>query len=533
MKTTRHFPAALTCLAAVLLFHLSTVDLSARPRPPLPPLPEMPLLRLSFDEPLRITAAQRATGQIPAIDASVWLESWSGYALIRQGAQLQPIAIPLATTNRWNLSPDEGAIRFWFSPAWTSASTGLGQRPGHYARLLELTTADAQGQAVFWSLYVTPDGNTLFLSGQGPNGPVDYLRLDIQWQAGEWHLLALSYGSQTFLSSPAPFPRRIQTTTQAVRTDETRATLLHLDGQLAATGQGIPPIPAMLAPSASLTIGTDASGNNAADGQFEELSTFDFPLTYWQLGSYFENYQHYAVLGPITPEEDAARRAMALAARATLAGTSLYMVSTASAPSPPGGDPLTNGTPSTNIWAWAEGLDLGTNLCFWSIGFIATNQTTNVYLTITNTVATNSYDLYVSTNLNLVPLWDGVTQAIAWRFLTNLPAGYTSLVLSNVADTASFYEMATHQDSDGDGLSDGDEIFLYKTDPNNPDTDGDGILDAWALMWGLNPLRDESAQSSKRANYTYDPVGRLEAISGIRIGSVTLDAEGNVQQSSQ
>ena len=489
MKTTPHLPSALTCLTAVLLFHLVTVDLSARPRPPLPPLPEMPLLHLSFDEPLRLTAAQRASGQPPAIDSSVWLESWSGYALTRQGAQLQPITIPLATTNRWNLAPDEGAIRFWFSPAWSSASTGLGQSPGHYARLLELTTADAQGQAVFWSLYVSPDGNTLFLSGQGPAGPVDFLRTDIQWQAGEWHLLALTYGSQTFLASPAPFPRRIQTTTQAARTDETRATLLHLDGQLAATGQGISVVPAMLAAGATLAIGTDASGNNAADGQFEELSTFEYPLTYWQLGTYFDNYQRYALLGPITPEEDAARRELALTVRAALADGARSPMYTANSLLPPGGDPLTNGIPSTNIWAWAEGLDLGTNLCFWSIGLIATNQTTNVYLTITNNIATNSYDLYVSTNLNLVPLWDGVTQAIAWRFLTNLPAGYASLVLSNVADTASFYEIATHQDSDGDGLSDGDEIFLYRTDPNNPDTDGDGLPDGYeVLVTGTSPL---------------------------------------------
>jgi len=33
-------------------------------------------------------------------------------------------------------------------------------------------------------------------------------------------------------------------------------------------------------------------------------------------------------------------------------------------------------------------------------------------------------------------------------------------------------------DSDGDGLSDGDEINLHRTNPNNPDTDGDGLTDS-------------------------------------------------------
>jgi|GEM_PF-6541123 len=42
-------------------------------------------------------------------------------------------------------------------------------------------------------------------------------------------------------------------------------------------------------------------------------------------------------------------------------------------------------------------------------------------------------------------------------------------------------------DSDGDGLSDADEI-KYKTDPNNPDTDGDGYKDGEEVHNGYNPL---------------------------------------------
>ncbi len=37
-------------------------------------------------------------------------------------------------------------------------------------------------------------------------------------------------------------------------------------------------------------------------------------------------------------------------------------------------------------------------------------------------------------------------------------------------------------DSDGDGLSDGDEVLKYKTDPNNKDTDGDGLSDADEIL---------------------------------------------------
>ncbi len=42
------------------------------------------------------------------------------------------------------------------------------------------------------------------------------------------------------------------------------------------------------------------------------------------------------------------------------------------------------------------------------------------------------------------------------------------------------------QDSDEDGLSDDMEI-LYKTDKNNPDTDGDGYTDGEEVKNGYDP----------------------------------------------
>ncbi len=41
-------------------------------------------------------------------------------------------------------------------------------------------------------------------------------------------------------------------------------------------------------------------------------------------------------------------------------------------------------------------------------------------------------------------------------------------------------------DSDGDGLTDGQELY-YGTDPNNPDSNGDGLLDGVAVQLGLDP----------------------------------------------
>jgi hypothetical protein len=51
------------------------------------------------------------------------------------------------------------------------------------------------------------------------------------------------------------------------------------------------------------------------------------------------------------------------------------------------------------------------------------------------------------------------------------------------------------QDSDNDGLSDGDEIQVYGTDPYNADTDGDGRGDGEEVLAGTNPLVADYARA--------------------------------------
>lgn len=47
---------------------------------------------------------------------------------------------------------------------------------------------------------------------------------------------------------------------------------------------------------------------------------------------------------------------------------------------------------------------------------------------------------------------------------------------------------AAGQDSDGDGISDDDEVLVTGTDKNNPDTDGDGLVDGVEVQSRMNPL---------------------------------------------
>ncbi|QUM81092.1 peptidase M4 family protein [Moritella sp. 5] len=52
----------------------------------------------------------------------------------------------------------------------------------------------------------------------------------------------------------------------------------------------------------------------------------------------------------------------------------------------------------------------------------------------------------------------------------------------------------TISDSDGDGLTDNEEVSIYGTDPNNTDTDGDQLPDQWEISIGFDPLDPNDAQ---------------------------------------
>jgi len=72
-------------------------------------------------------------------------------------------------------------------------------------------------------------------------------------------------------------------------------------------------------------------------------------------------------------------------------------------------------------------------------------------------------------------------------------------------------------DTDEDGISDYDEIYVYGTDPLSPDTSGDGIYDGAALMLGLEPLESHEGVETCKTALSSD--GRVE---------VTAWGDGNV-----
>lgn len=60
--------------------------------------------------------------------------------------------------------------------------------------------------------------------------------------------------------------------------------------------------------------------------------------------------------------------------------------------------------------------------------------------------------------------------------------------LSNIQEIRDYKTLPISADTDGDGLSDQDEVFTHFTDPTMADTDGDGKNDGWELENDYNPL---------------------------------------------
>lgn len=83
-----------------------------------------------------------------------------------------------------------------------------------------------------------------------------------------------------------------------------------------------------------------------------------------------------------------------------------------------------------------------------------------------------------------------------WMHLMRLPAANTAEMMfptvSSPGFTKLFLASNATLDSDLDGISDAFENFVYRTSPDNDDTDGDGVNDGLEIAWGMNPILHES-----------------------------------------
>jgi hypothetical protein len=461
----------------------------AKPRMPVIPLPSLgQTFWEAFDQPYD------DYGLNASIDTNVWAESWTGYSLNRASAPVRPWTVPMVTTNRCLVDTQRGAVRVWYMPTFDSQSG-----PGKVAPLLTLVSQSAGSAAVQWSLVISGDGSQVQLVCQTVNGPTVCLSAVAGFQTGKWYLLTFGY-------------------------TETNTVLFVNDSQVA-TGGGLQPVPEANAPYTYLVVGSSPTGDAVAQGQFEELGLFSGQPHFrvrpasaygvdlnWDVGAYYWMLANTAALGPVTPEEEAARRE---ARRNGLSLASRYGMDTSEPPPIPGdGDPGgTNATPE--VLAGFSGYAANA-LWFASIDVDTTNWIAN--LVLTNTVAETLYEVLSKTNLSS-EAWVSETTVIG------LDGSTAASVSLGTRTNQVFFWARSWIDQDGNGIPDWWERQYFGTNWIDPyvSVNGDGwtVLDAFQNGWSATNWHIPSAPrglavSLNQSNWT--PIISWQASSGTVTG---------------
>src|SRR5882672_1150253 len=278
----------------------------------------------------------RADGPAPPGGGPDWLDAWSFWDTDAWHSDLDHAprsftnlswsflgnggALTLDSTNQaWlnyncneangttNLSLGVGSVTLWFAGSWASTNQG-GTGPGEWGRLIEVGSHTTNASYGFWSLYLDPSGTHIYLSSQTNDGWGDtYLTAPISFQTNDWHFLALTY-----------------TATNAA---------LYIDGALATNGPPVAYLPNASVRSNGWWIGSASNGLSQAHGMFDDIATYNFPLsssrianTYY-VGSlwYYGNPLNDANLssGPSEPSVEWGFRAVTGSGRLTPIGTNI------------------------------------------------------------------------------------------------------------------------------------------------------------------------------------------------------------------
>ena len=341
-----------------------------------------------------------------------------------------------------NLSVAHGSLMFWFSPSWSSTSQG-GSGLNGWGRFVEAGSYTDDASYGWWSLYTDPEGANLYFSAQTNDGAqATYLSVPIAWNSNDWHCVALVYNPTN--------------------------TALYLDGALVTNGPGVTVFPGLDVLTNGFWIGSDSNGLCQARGSFDDLHTYNFPLSdstiyldyaLFSISYYGGGYAYRVSQAPSA----ASSNAIAFQA-VTGPGYLSYVGPSASCAS------------SSNIWF--------TNV---TAAFAGNRATMNISFTIMGGSNDVLYDVFANAligptnNTNCQWVWMGQGTHCSTYTLTNLPVLSAYLILGQPTD------------SDQDGLTDAYELLSSHTDPHNPDTDGDAISDADEVLLKTNPLVSDPA----------------------------------------
>lgn len=119
--------------------------------------------------------------------------------------------------------------------------------------------------------------------------------------------------------------------------------------------------------------------------------------------------------------------------------------------------------------------------------YIKTDIGENAFPSSTTSVETNTPDSTDTTNVPPVTTPNPTSTNTENSILFGEPADTDSDGIIDI-DEAKYGTNTLNWDTDGDGLPDGDEVLIWKTNPLVADTDSDGYSDSEEIRNGYNPL---------------------------------------------
>ena len=379
-----------------------------------------------------------------------------------------------------NLTVDIGSVMLWFAPDWASQSQG-GDGPGGWGPLIETGVFTTNASYGWWSLYCDPPGSNIFFSAQdGLGDETNYLSAPISWSTNLFHHLALTYSSTN--------------------------TALYIDGCFVTNGPGVTIYPSPEVLSNGMWLGSDSTGSNQCHGILDDVSTYNYPLDAGTINGSFSMYEIFYLLNPA----NAANIAQITQAPSTPETAPTF-------------DAISGAGDLVAISTNTSGCVTSSNV--WITNTTATVTTNGTVITFTIMGGSNglAYDVFATPALTQ-PLTNGI-----WTWMGQGNPCVTYSILPALTNSAVYLILGTPQDSYGSGLTDAYQLLVLHNNPANTNS-GDGMLAGWKVLWGMNPLINNTTVPSQRANYVYDGTGRLESLSGTNAETFNFDAEGNIQQ---
>jgi hypothetical protein len=208
-------------------------------------------------------------------------------------------------------------------------------------------------------------------------------------------------------------------------------------------------------------IGSDSNGVLQTHGIFDDLSTYTNQLDCDAVAGDYNGLSIYYYLNP--------------------ANAAIFSSAPSSPPNPTGMYEIVSGlgdlqAVSTNTTSCVSSNDV------WLTNAVATpgtNGSVNLTFTIAGGYSDYPYDVFATTTL---------TQPLSKSVWSWMGQGFQCVTynLTGLTNSHVFLILGTPQDSDGDGLTDAYELLMTHTNPDSPDSLGDGISDGWKVLAGLS-----------------------------------------------